>query len=60
VSASESRQRSKLVGLRLLPQEHRALKVEADRQGITVPTLILNRLRLDDPDLVAAGDTQLV
>ncbi|SOJ56955.1 hypothetical protein MSIMFB_04433 [Mycobacterium simulans] len=58
MSTSESRQRSKLVGVRLLPEEHHALKLEADRQGLTVPALILSTLRLAVPDVVARGELQ--
>ena len=58
MSTSESRQRSKLVGVRLLPEEHQALKVEADRQGISVPALILDSLRMRVPHVVGDGELQ--
>ena len=56
MSTSESRQRSKLVGLRLLPEEHHVLKLEAERQGLSVPALILSTLRLAVPQV--ANDVQ--
>lgn len=54
MSTSESRKRSKLVGVRLRPEEHHALKVEADRQGLTIPALILSTLRVAVPDVRVA------
>lgn len=58
MSVSENRQRNKLVGLRLLPEEHRALAAQAARLGVTVPALILDTLRSTDtlpatPELIA-------
>lgn len=44
MSTSESRELTKVVGLRLAPAEYRKFKEEADEAGIHVPTLIRQRL----------------
>lgn len=43
MSTSESRQRTKLIGLRLLPEELEILQRDADSRGLTVPALLLSR-----------------
>lgn len=45
---SESRQRTKIVGLRLLESEAEKLRAEADAAGVSIQTLIRNALGMDD------------
>lgn len=42
---SEKRQRTELVVIRLLPEEHASLIIAAHQRGITVSALIRDRLR---------------
>jgi predicted DNA binding CopG/RHH family protein len=45
---SESRQRTKVVGLRLLESEAEMLRAEADAMGVSIQTLIRSALGMDD------------
>jgi predicted HicB family RNase H-like nuclease len=53
VSVSEKRHRTKMAGVRLLPEEHQALKDIADEQGVSMSELIVNSLRQAGIDVIA-------
>jgi predicted HicB family RNase H-like nuclease len=53
VSVSEKRHRTKMAGVRLLPEEHQALKSIADEQGVSMSELIVNSLRHAGIDVIA-------
>ena len=54
MSVSEKRHRTKLLGVRLLPDEHEALRVIADQQGVSMSELVVNSLRQAVPDVIGA------
>jgi len=51
---SESRQRTKLLGVRLLPEEHEQLKEMAEAQGITMSEFVISSLRKAAPDVITS------
>lgn len=55
MSVSEKRHRTKLLGVRLLPDEHEALRVIADKQGVSMSELVVNSLRQAVPDVIGAA-----
>ena len=53
MSVSEKRHRTKIAGVRLLPEEHQALKDIADEQGVSMSELIVHSLRQAGIDVIA-------
>lgn len=51
---TETRQRTKLMGVRLLPEEHERLRAAAARQGISMSELVITLVRTSAPDLLGA------
>ena len=51
---SETRQRTKLLGVRLLPEEHELLKEMAEARGISLSELVISSLRKAVPDVICS------
>jgi len=49
---SENRQRTKLVGVRLLPEEHKRIREAADAQGVSMSEFVLTLIRSSSPGLI--------
>lgn len=49
---SETRQRTKLVGVRLLPEQHERLREAADAQGVSMSELVISLIRSSAPGLI--------
>lgn len=52
---TESRQRTKLLGVRLLPEEHEALRAVADNLGVSMSEVVMQSLRKVVPGVVLEG-----
>lgn len=52
---TETRQRTKLLGVRLLPEEHEALRVVADTLGVSMSEVVMQSLRKVVPGVVLEG-----
>jgi predicted HicB family RNase H-like nuclease len=55
MSVSEKRQRTKLLNVRLLPEEHLALKEIASEQGLSLSELVVNSLRQLAPGVIGSS-----
>lgn len=54
---TETRQRTKLMGVRLLPEEHERIREAAAQQGISMSELVISLVRSSAPDLLGAHTT---
>ena len=52
MSQSKSRQRSRLMGIRLLPEEHDRIREAAEERGVTMSELVVSLLRTGAPGLI--------
>lgn len=52
MSVSESRQRTKLVGVRLLPEQHDRIREAAEERGMTMSELVIDLVRAGAPGLL--------
>ena len=51
---TETRQRTKLMGVRLLPQEHDRIREAAEMQGVSMSELVISLVRSSAPGLIGA------
>ena len=51
---TETRQRTKLMGVRLLPEEHDRIRVAAEQHGMSMSEFVLGLVRRGAPDLIVA------
>ena len=58
MSQSEIRQRTKLMGVRLLPEEHDRIREAAEQRGVSMSELVISLLRSSAPGLIG-GDTRV-
>ena len=59
MSDSESRQRTKLMGVRLLPEEHDRIREAAEQQGMSMSELVISLVRSSAPGLIGARDARI-
>jgi len=59
MSDSENRQRTKLMGVRLLPEEHDRIREAAEQQGMSMSELVISLMRSSAPGLIGARDTRV-
>ena len=52
MSQSESRQRTKLMGVRLLPEQHDRIREAAEERGMTISELVIDLVRASAPGLL--------
>ena len=55
MSQSESRQRTKLMGVRLLPEQHDRIREAAEELGMTISELVIDLVRASAPGLLDDG-----
>ena len=58
MSQSEIRQRTKLMGVRLLPEEHDRIREAAEQRGVSMSELVISLLRSSAPGLIG-DDTRV-
>jgi len=55
---TETRQRTKLMGVRLLPEEHDRIREAAAQQGVSMSELVISLVRSSAPGLIGAEATR--
>jgi hypothetical protein len=56
MSCSENRQRTKLMTVRLLPEEHDRLRLAAEQEGLSISELVLALMQRSAPGLIRRGE----
>ena len=55
---TETRQRTKLVGVRLLPEEHDRIREAAEVQGVSMAEFVISLVRSSAPGLIGADGSR--